>query len=45
MPLDLQFDMKIDKAMRLGIGGAVNLNHDDPSSYRYILDARLSLIF
>ena len=45
VPLDLQFDMKIDKSLRLGIGGAVNLNHNDPSSYRYIVDARLTVFF
>ena len=45
VPLDLLFVKTFDKTIQLGIGGAVNLNQNDPSSYRYIVDAKLSLFF
>jgi hypothetical protein len=45
LPLDIQFSKRISERYLFGLGGAVNLNQKNDSSYRFLLDAHFSVNF
>jgi hypothetical protein len=45
VPLDIQLGKRIDKTIGLGLGGAFNLNKNDDTGYRYLINVRLSFFF
>ncbi len=45
VPLDLMLSRRIDRMVDFGIGGAFKLGNTSDPSYRYIIDARLTVTF